>query len=57
MSRWLVVGAKGMLGTDLLAELAPSELDGPLTLHATNSHPATRQPMTPGSASLVALTR
>ena len=26
MSRWLVVGAKGMLGTDLLAELAPSEL-------------------------------
>ncbi|MEP7193841.1 MAG: dTDP-4-dehydrorhamnose reductase [Actinomycetota bacterium] len=25
MSRWLVVGAKGMLGTDLLAELAPPE--------------------------------
>ena len=27
MSRWLVVGAKGMLGTDLLAELAPSAPD------------------------------
>jgi len=27
VSRWLVVGAKGMLGTDLLAELAPSAPD------------------------------
>jgi dTDP-4-dehydrorhamnose reductase len=42
VSRWLVVGAKGMLGTDLLAELAPSDPDdfAPADSASADSAPA-----------------